>query len=53
MTNNNFADHFPGKQFSVDLTSRKASIKIMIQEEMTKLADEDEEGRDDENDEDT
>ncbi|KAL4555219.1 hypothetical protein LXL04_037830 [Taraxacum kok-saghyz] len=28
------------KRFSTDLTSRKASIKLMIQEELTKLADE-------------
>ncbi|MTV28886.1 hypothetical protein FTX61_26465, partial [Nitriliruptoraceae bacterium ZYF776] len=28
------------KRFNTDLTSRKASIKFMIQEELTKLADE-------------
>ncbi|KAI5412858.1 hypothetical protein KIW84_057474 [Lathyrus oleraceus] len=31
------------KQFDTDLTPRKASLKTMIQEELTKLADEDEE----------
>ncbi|MFS7922226.1 hypothetical protein Hanom_Chr03g00246461 [Helianthus anomalus] len=31
------------KRFNTDLTSRKASIKFMIQEELTKLADEAEE----------
>ncbi|CAI8587020.1 unnamed protein product [Vicia faba] len=39
-----------GKQFNKDLTPRKASLKIMIQKELTKLADEEEEG-DGENDE--
>ncbi|KAI5432788.1 hypothetical protein KIW84_020191 [Lathyrus oleraceus] len=38
-----------GKQFDTDLTPRKASLMTMIQEELTKLADEDEE--DSENDE--
>ncbi|XP_061346734.1 DEK domain-containing chromatin-associated protein 4-like [Gastrolobium bilobum] len=40
------------KKFNIDLTPRKASIKVIIQEELTKLAeaDEDEEG-DAENDE--
>ncbi|CAL0315924.1 unnamed protein product [Lupinus luteus] len=42
------------KQFDVDLTPRKASIKIIIQEELTKLADEadDEDDEDDEDAED-
>ncbi|KAG5017628.1 hypothetical protein JHK85_023764 [Glycine max] len=37
------------KQFDMDLTPRKASIKFMIQEELTKLADEanDEDGEED------
>lgn len=46
---NTIADHCSGKQFDTDLTPRKASLKTMIQEELTKLADEDEE--DSENDE--
>lgn len=33
-------DIVSAKRFSSDLTSRKASIKLMIQEELTKLADE-------------
>ena len=28
------------KQFNTDLTARKSSIKLMIQDELTKLADE-------------
>ncbi|KAJ1441244.1 DEK, C-terminal [Sesbania bispinosa] len=37
------------KQFDMDLNPRKASIKVMIQEELTKLADEadEEEGEED------
>ena len=37
------------KQFDMDLTPRKASIKLMIQEELTKLAEEadDEDGEED------
>ena len=40
---------FSAKQFDMDLTPRKASIKLMIQEELTKLADEadDEDGEGD------
>ncbi|XP_076941911.1 DEK domain-containing chromatin-associated protein 2-like isoform X2 [Bidens hawaiensis] len=36
------------KRFDTDLTSRKASIKFMIQEELTKIADEAEDDEDDE-----
>lgn len=32
--------HFAAKQFDMDLTPRKSAIKIMIQEELSKLADE-------------
>eukprot|EP00268_Persea_americana_P017905 TRINITY_DN1874_c0_g1_i2.p1 TRINITY_DN1874_c0_g1~~TRINITY_DN1874_c0_g1_i2.p1 ORF type:complete len:767 (-),score=281.32 TRINITY_DN1874_c0_g1_i2:358-2658(-) len=35
------------RRFDTDLTPRKAVIKIMIQEELTKLADEEEENEDD------
>lgn len=39
------------KQFSSDLTSRKSAIKLMIQDELTKLADEaDDEDEEDEGD---
>lgn len=31
---------FPVKRFNTDLTARKSSIKLMIQDELTKLADE-------------
>lgn len=49
---NKISDHFSAKQFDMDLTPRKASIKIIIQEELTKLADEaEEEEGDAENDE--
>lgn len=41
--------HFSAKQFDMDLSPRKASIKIMIQEELTKLADE-ADGEDEEED---
>lgn len=34
------ADFSAAKQFSTDLASRKSSIKLMIQDELTKLADE-------------
>ncbi|KAL9262893.1 DEK domain-containing chromatin-associated protein 3-like protein [Drosera capensis] len=36
------------KQFNTDLTPRKSSIKLMIQEELTKLAEEDDEDEDEE-----
>ncbi|XP_010270234.1 PREDICTED: DNA ligase 1 [Nelumbo nucifera] len=36
------------RRFDTDLTSRKSAIKVMIQEELTKLADEAEENEDDE-----
>lgn len=35
--------YFSAKKFDADLTPRKASIKTIIQEELTKLADEEEE----------
>lgn len=40
---------FSAKRYDVDLNPRKASIKLMIQEELTKLADEadDEDGEED------
>jgi len=46
---NKIASHFSAKQFDMDLTPRKASIKLMIQEELTKLAEEadDEDGEED------
>lgn len=37
-----------GKEFSVDLAPRKATVKAMIQEELTKLADADEGDEEDE-----
>lgn len=37
---NKVAHNFSAKQFDVDLNPKKASIKVMIQEELTKLADE-------------
>lgn len=42
-------DHFSAERFDMDLTPRKSSIKLMIQEELTKLADEadDEDGEGD------
>lgn len=40
---NKIADHCSGKQFDVDLTPRKASVKTIIQQELAKLAEEDEE----------
>lgn len=48
LTNGNF-DHFSAQRFDMDLTPRKSSIKLMIQEELTKLADEagDEDGEGD------
>lgn len=46
---NKVALHFSAKQYDMDLAPRKASIKLMIQEELTKLADEadDEDGEED------
>lgn len=41
---------FPAKRFNTDLTPRKSSIKIMIQEELTKLADEADDEEDGEGD---
>lgn len=46
---NKVAHNFLAKQYDMDLTPRKASIKLMIQEELTKLAAEaDDEEEDDE-----
>lgn len=42
---------FSATLYKVDLTPRKASIKLMIQEELTKLADEAEDNEDDEDSE--
>lgn len=48
---NKIAHHFPAKQFDVDLNPKKAAIKLMIQEELTKLAEEaDDEDEDEEED---
>lgn len=38
------------KQFETDLTDRKSSIKLMIQDELTKLADEADDDDDEEED---
>jgi hypothetical protein len=43
MTTNNVADHCSGKQFDENLFLRKSSIKTIIQQELAKLAEEDEE----------
>lgn len=42
---------FSAKKFDTDLTPRKSSIKVMIQEELTKLADEEDGEGDAEKDE--
>ena len=47
---NKIASHFSAKQFDMDLTPKKASIKLMIQEELTKLADEADDEEDGEED---
>lgn len=38
------------KQFSTDLTPRKSSIKVIIQEKLTKLADDEADEEDDDED---
>lgn len=41
---------FAAAYYKMDLTPRKASLKLMIQEELTKLAEEDEEDEDEDDD---
>ncbi|RWW78769.1 hypothetical protein BHE74_00012992 [Ensete ventricosum] len=43
-------DNYATTYYKMDLTPRKASLKLMIQEELTKLAEEDEEDEDEDDD---
>ncbi|MCH89184.1 protein DEK-like [Trifolium medium] len=47
---NKIARHFSAEQFDGDLTPKKAAIKLMIQEELEKLAEEADESEEDEED---
>jgi len=40
--------HFSAKQFDVDLTPKKSAIKLMIQKELARLAEEADESEEDE-----
>lgn len=47
---NKTLDKFSAEKFNTDLTPRKSSIKLMIQEELTKLAEEADDEEDGEGD---